>query len=69
MIESVGGCKNPKTNIEVLLNVELKTIDCIITIERFGACRRLFPVMIWFTLKKPNDKHVINVSINKISSN
>ncbi len=66
--EASGGCRKPKIDIEVLYSPELKTIDCLVAIKQFGACRRLFPVVFWFEIKKPINNPTINVNIKKISS-
>ena len=62
IIKSVGGCSNPIiSNIEMIQNSELKTIDCAITIEIAGSCRRLFHINKGILVRKPPTGYTINV--------
>ena len=70
IIKSVGGCSYPIiSNIEMIQDPESKIIDCTITIEVAGHCRRLFHINRGILVRKPPTGYVINVEFLFIYNN
>lgn len=69
VIETTGGCEEPVVSTKILRNTELKLLDCIVSIETFSACRKLFPVIHWFVINKPAEEYSIELNIVNIYHN
>lgn len=69
VIQTTGGCQKPIVSTKILQHNELKLLDCIVSIETFSACRRLFPVIHWFIINKPPEQYSIEVHIVNINNN
>lgn len=69
MVETTSGCQDPIVTIEIFQKVDIKELSCIMTIQSFGNCRRLFPVIRWIVINKPPHGYSINMKINKSCSN
>jgi hypothetical protein len=68
VIQTTGGCQEPITSIDIIKNTELKTLECLVSIESIGICRKLFPVIKWFIFQKPPEGYDIEVRIKKFNN-
>ena len=68
VVETIGSCQEPISNIKVLQNVESKSLECLVSIESFGSCRRLFPIIQWFIISKPLEEYEINITLIKVNN-